>query len=99
MKIAVASRGKTENSEVSEIGARADYFLVFEGKKLIKTIKNPFLGGGGAGFSVASMLENEKVQVFASQKIGPNMKTALEDRKIKGVEFGPMKVSEALNKI
>jgi len=99
MKIAVASRQKTEKSEVSQIGARAEYFLVFEGKKLIKTIKNPFLSGGGAGFSVAAMLEDEKVEVFVSQKIGCNMKNALEERKIRGVEVGPVGVSEALGKV
>ena len=85
MKIAIASEGKQKNSEISQKGGRAPYYLIFEDKKLIETIKNPFASGsGGAGFSVAYMLADKKVNLVIAGKVGGNMKSALKE---KGVEF------------
>jgi len=84
MKIAIASEGKDEDSEVSLRGGRAPYYLVFEGKKLVETIKNPFAAGsGGAGFSVAYMLAEKKINLVIAGKLGGNMISALEDKGIK----------------
>ncbi|MBW2991273.1 hypothetical protein KY348_06240 [Candidatus Woesearchaeota archaeon] len=84
MRIAVASTGKHENTLVSPVSGRAEYYLLFEGKKLIKAIKNPFkIGGGGAGLSVAQMLANERVELVISGKFGANMQTMLESKNIK----------------
>ncbi len=84
-RIAVASEGKTPESEVSLKGGRAPYYLIFEDKKLIEVIKNPFaVGGGGAGWSVAYMLADKKVDLVIAGRIGGNMQTALEQ---KGIEF------------
>jgi len=85
MKIAVASEGKDLDSEISERGGRAPYYLVFEDKRLVETIKNPFAaGGGGAGFSVAYMLAEKKVGLVIAGKLGGNMISALNE---KGIEF------------
>lgn len=97
MKIAIASEGKEEDSEVSPVSGRAPYYLIFEGGKLEKSIKNPFaMGGGGAGFSVAQMLGNEKVDVVVSGKFGPNITMALEQKGIKIKIINGMKVKDAL---
>jgi len=83
-KIAVASEGKDENSEISVRGGRAPYYLVFENKKLVEIIKNPFaVGGGGAGFSVAHMLADKKIDLVYAGRFGPNMEFALKDKKVK----------------
>jgi len=85
MKTAVASEGKDIESNVSEKGGRAPYYLIFENKKLVEAIKNPFAkGGGGAGFSVAYMLSNKEVSLVIAGKIGGNMESALKE---KGIEF------------
>ena len=85
MKIAVASEGKDSSSEISVRGGRAPFYLVFEDKKLVETIKNPFAaGGGGAGFSVAYMLAEKKVGLVIAGKVGGNMVSALKE---KGIEF------------
>ena len=87
MKIAIASEGKNETSEISPRGARAPYYLIFENKKLIKTIKNPFaVGGGGAGWSVAHMLADEKADLVIAGRVGPNMETALKEKGLKSKE-------------
>jgi predicted Fe-Mo cluster-binding NifX family protein len=87
MKIAIASEGKDLNSEISSLGAKAPYYLIFEDKKLTETIKNPFaVGSGGAGFSVAYLLEGKGVKVFIAKTIGENMKGALDEKGIKFVE-------------
>jgi predicted Fe-Mo cluster-binding NifX family protein len=97
MKIAIASEGKDEDSEVSPVSGRAPYYLIFEDNKLAKSIKNPFaMGGGGAGFSVAQMLGNEKVDVVISGKFGPNITMALEQKGIKIKVVGGITVIEAL---
>lgn len=97
MKTAVASAGKEESSEVSPVGGRAEYYLIFEGKKLVKTIKNPFVaGGGGAGFGVAQMLANEKVNLVVCGRAGPNMQSALEAKGIKLKEISGKKVKEVI---
>ena len=99
MKIAIASSGKDENSELSPVSGRAPYFLIFEDKKLVKTIKNPFaVGGGGAGFAVAKMLADEKVELVVAGQFGGNMIGALEEKNIKKKELYDMNVKEALDK-
>jgi len=100
MKIAISSTGKDENSKVSMISGRAPYYLIFEDKKLLKVISNPFrIGGGGAGFGVAEMLADEGVNLVISGRFGENMKTALESKGIKYKEISDMTVKEALEKI
>ena len=97
MKIAIASEGKDEASEVTLVSGRAPYYLIFENGKLVKSIKNPFaVGGGGAGFSVAQMLGNEKVDIVVSGKFGPNITMAMEQKGIKVVVVNDKTVKQAL---
>ena len=97
MKIAIASEGKTIDSDISEKGGRAPYYLIFENKKLIETIKNPFAtGGGGAGFSVAYMLADKKVNLTIAGKIGGNMESALNEKEISFKQESGKKVEEVI---
>jgi len=96
MKKAIASLGKDKNSEISQVAGRAPYYLIFEGKKLVKTISNPFRqGGGGAGFGVAKMLANENVGEAVAGKFGGNMVSAMNENKIK-TKTAKGKVSDIL---
>lgn len=100
MKIAVASSGKDEKSLVSPISGRAEYYLIFEGKKLIEVISNPFQhGGGGAGIGVAQMLSNKGIELVISGKFGPNMQTFLDGKGIKFKIVKDKKVEEALKEV
>ena len=97
MKIAIASEGKDKDLEVSQKGGRAPYYLIFEDKKLIESIKNPFTtGGGGAGFSVAYMLADKKVDLVVAGKLGSNMISALKEKGIKFREGSGKKVEEVI---
>jgi len=94
---AIASEGKNINSEISLKGGRAPYYLIFENKKLIETIKNPFAtGSGGAGFSVAYMLADKKVSLVIAGKVGGNMVSALKEKGIKFKEESEKKVNEVI---
>lgn len=96
MKIAIASDRKDLNSKVSEKGGRASYYLIFEGKQLIESIKNPFLSGGGAGWSIAYMLDEKGVKKIISGKIGDKMKAALEEKGLEFQEEHDKKISELI---
>ncbi len=99
MIIAIASDNKDINSEISPRGGRAPYYLLFEGKKLVETIKNPFaVGSGGAGWSVAYMLAKKKVDLVLAGRIGPNMEFALKEKGIK-FEAKTGKVKEIIEKL
>ncbi len=100
MKVAIASEGKDENSEVSQRGGRAPYYLIFEDRKLIESIKNPFAtGSGGAGFSVAYMLADKKVNLVIAGKFGGNMESALKEKGIKFKEESRKKVKDIIKEI
>ncbi|MCK4336273.1 MAG: hypothetical protein KAT94_03740 [Candidatus Aenigmarchaeota archaeon] len=85
MRIAVASLGKDEDSEISEKAGRSPYYLIFDEKgELLEGISNPFaIGGGGAGFGVAKMLADKGVSVLIAGKFGPNMTGAMKGRGLK----------------
>ncbi len=100
MKIAIASDGKGEGAAVSEISGRAPHYLIFEDGKLVKVIKNPFrVGGGGAGFGVAEMLGDEKVDFVIGGQFGMNMQGALKDKGIKLKTVEGVSVKSALEEI
>jgi len=82
MKIAIASMNDKEDAQVSLVSGRAPFFLIYDNKKLVKSIKNPFTVGGGAGFSVAQMLNNEGVELLIAGEFGPNIKLALKEKNI-----------------
>ena len=95
MKLAVASEGNDLESEISSKGGRAPYYLVFENEKLLEKIKNPFaIGSGGAGWSVAYMLAEKKVELVIAGQVGKNMELALKEKGIKFKEETGKKVSE-----
>ncbi len=71
-----------ENADIAENAARAPFFLVFDGDKFVKSIKNPFTTWGGAGFAVADLLHNESCEKFIAKKLGDNMKSALDNHGI-----------------
>ena len=84
MVIAIASTGKDFKGNISDQGGRAPYYLLLNEKnEILEVLKNPFAqGGGGAGFSVAKMLEQKNTKKLIAGKIGDNMKGALEERNI-----------------
>ncbi len=85
MKIAIASTTKDSSGDISEKGGRSPFYLIFdENLKLIESIKNPFAhGGGGAGFGVAKMLEDKKINTMTVSQIGKNMEVAFSEANIK----------------
>lgn len=85
MKIAIAATNKEKSAQISDQGGRAPYYLIFDEKGiLLEKIKNPFaVGGGGAGFAVAKMMQNKDVDIVVAGTIGEKMAKALEERKIK----------------
>ncbi|MBW2986076.1 hypothetical protein KY333_01770 [Candidatus Woesearchaeota archaeon] len=100
MKIAIASSGKDENAPVSPVSGRSEFYLIFEDKKLIEVISNPFQhGGGGAGVGVAQMLANKEVEVVISGKFGPNMTAFLDNKGMKYKIVQNKTVKEALEEI
>jgi len=97
MKIAIAAEGKNENDEISQVYGRANYFLIFEDKKLVKTINNPFkVGGGGAGFGVTQMLAKEEIDLVIAGKFGEKVINYLKEKNIDYKEISDKKANEVL---
>ncbi len=97
MKIAVSSEDGKEDSPVCPVTGRAPYYIIFEGEKVSKVMKNPFaVGGGGASFGVVQMLSNEGVELIISGKFGQNMLTSLEEKGIKYKIVQGMSAKEAM---
>lgn len=71
-----------KNWEVAENASRAPFFVVFEDGIFKKTIKNPFVSWGGAGFAVADLLKDESCDKFLVKKIWGNLKTKLDEYNI-----------------
>ena len=85
MRIAIASLGDKEDSEISEVAGRAPFYLIFKDRELEEVFKNPFrFGGGGAGTSVAKVLSDKKVEKVIAGKFGGNVKMFFEE---KGIEI------------
>ena len=89
MKIAVAAVGKDENSAISPRSGRSKFYLIFDDQgNLLEVISNPFSrGGGGAGFGVAKMLADKKVDIVIGSQIGGHMEEALKSRRLKYYEM------------
>jgi len=98
MKIAIASEGKKLDSKVCPTAGRAPYYLIFEDKTLVKTIKNPFaIGSGGAGSSVAQMLANEGVNQVVAGTFGGNMTAILDLKNIEYKEINNKTIQEIID--
>lgn len=87
-KIGVAARGPEKSAAISEVAARAPYFLIFDEQgNFQEAIKNPSIGSaGGAGRDTADLLTKKKVTLFVAGRIGGKMKMALKDYKIESSE-------------
>ncbi len=80
MKIAVAANAPESMAPISEVAARAPYFLFFDGQgNLLETMANPGADrSSGAGSSTADLLHEKKVTVFVAGRVGERMKNALK---------------------
>jgi predicted Fe-Mo cluster-binding NifX family protein len=89
MRIAVAAVGKDQNSEISPRSGRSKFYLLFDDRgNLLEVVSNPFSrGGGGAGFGVAKMLADKKVDIVIGSQIGEHMEEALRGR---GLQYQEM---------
>lgn len=99
-RIAIASEEKTADSIICNVSGRAPFYLIFENKKLVKTIKNPFAkGGGGAGLGVVQMLHNENVNLIVSGQFGENMIQSLKEKKMNYLVQRNNKISQIIKDI
>jgi predicted Fe-Mo cluster-binding NifX family protein len=76
MKIAISAKGKNLEDTISEVFARASYFIIAEienGKiKSFEAVKNEVGGrGGGAGIFAAKMMAEKNVKAVITKNIGP----------------------------
>lgn len=88
-KIAIASDGKTLDSQVGEKAARCQWFLFFDEEgTLTETLENPYREEiGGAGISCAALLAENKVTIFVAGFVGNKMAAALENSQIAFISF------------
>lgn len=88
MKIAISAEKKDTGSEISSLGGRAPYYLIFnEKEELLETFTNPFADDrGGAGVSTAKVLAEKNINIVISGTFGGKMAEVLESEGIKYYE-------------
>lgn len=97
MKIAVASEGQTSESIAATNAGRAPYYLIFKDKKLIETLKNPFLeDAGGAGVNMADLLIEKDVEKVVAGQFGGKMSAILEEAGIAMQEASDEKIADMI---
>lgn len=84
MRIAVASKGRREDSEICVQAARAPYFLIFENGELVEVVENTYREERGRGWRIGELLSQKGVEKFIAGNIGENLKRYLEER---GIEY------------
>lgn len=85
MKIAIASLGKEEDSEISDQAARAPYFLIFDEEgNLIEALENIHADRArNAGGSAARLLAQKGINLFIAGNVGGRMAGILEAEGVK----------------
>jgi len=86
--IAIATVGKSANSEISPVAGRAPYYLIFdENGVLLKSIKNPAQRRGrSASSGVIELLIKESCKIVIAGQFGDNMQNQLKANKIEYFE-------------
>jgi predicted Fe-Mo cluster-binding NifX family protein len=99
IKIAVSSDEETIDSQVSNLGARSPWFLLFDEQgSLTNTLENPYRNQRQAGVKCAEFLKNQNVTVFVAGNVGPKMGAALESMGIAFIPFSGS-VKEGVNQV
>lgn len=102
MKVAISSKGKDINSEVSDVFGRCPYYIIaeIENKEIVKTETMENLSAqkmGGAGISAAQSVVDKGVKAVISGNIGPRALDVLKQFKIE-IYNGTGLVKETLQK-
>ena len=103
MRIIIASKGKTLQDDISEVFARAPYFLVVEKEnkevKLVEELVNHAASqSSSAGITAARIVAEKGAEVVVSGNFGPRASSVLEQFQIK-TKKASGKIEEALNKL
>jgi predicted Fe-Mo cluster-binding NifX family protein len=86
--IVVAAEGQTAEVSVSDLVARAPFFLFFDGTgKLLETVANPYRQGGGSGITVADFLARRGAGVIVAGGFGPKIADEIRGKGIATVSF------------
>lgn len=88
MKIAIASDGAESDARVSQHGARAPFYLIYdENGNLQESITNPYVNADrGAGPKAAHFLVQQGVQLFVASGFGERFAAELEAGGIRQVQ-------------
>ncbi len=102
MKLAIPSKGKNLEAEISEIFARAPFFLfveIEEGEiKKVEEWENQFLNQlSGVGMVVGQFLGEKKIDIVIVKNIGPRASEVLKGLGIK-IFRGEGKIRDILQK-
>jgi predicted Fe-Mo cluster-binding NifX family protein len=86
--IVVAAEGQTAEVSVSDLVARAPFFLFFDGTgKLLETVANPYRQGGGSGITVADFLARRGAGVIVAGGFDPKIADEIRGKGIATVSF------------
>lgn len=100
IKVAIASDHDSTSSLVSGNGSKAPYYIIFENKQYLKTIKNPFVfNSGKAGVDISLMLLAEGVNIVIAGNFERIMREYFIENNIEFYEIADLTVVEALGTV
>ncbi|MEJ2141028.1 MAG: NifB/NifX family molybdenum-iron cluster-binding protein [Gammaproteobacteria bacterium] len=88
MKIAIAAEGQDINAQVSQRGARAPYYLVFDANgKMVEVLSNPYSNvDRGAGPKAAHLLVQQGITLAVAADFGGRFVGELEDNGVQLIQ-------------
>jgi predicted Fe-Mo cluster-binding NifX family protein len=88
MKIAIAAMTPNITSYFAKHGARAPFYLLFDGQgQMLEVVSNPFSGvDRGAAHQAARLLANKEVTLLAAADFGLRFVSELEEKGIDHIQ-------------
>lgn len=100
MKILLATKGPTLDSDIDERFARANYFLIYDDvEQTLETIENKQELSHGAGPQTVQVAIDNKIDVILSAVPGENAIRAIHSAGIKVYEASNLSANQAIEKL
>jgi len=97
LKVAIASKGKTFNSEIGH-GKKVPYYFIFEQGRLVEIIENPFTKSKMSE-NIINLLSEKRIGMLIASEFGSSMESKLKEKGIRFKRESGEDIEEILKKV